>query len=81
MDYYYVYVLKSMRTGRRYIGYTCNIERRLKEHNQGLSRHTKTQRPWVLIFKEECPNRLKAKQRERFLKTGHGRAFLNRIFS
>jgi putative endonuclease len=34
--FYYVYVLRSLKDGSLHVGYTINIEKRLKEHNQGL---------------------------------------------
>ena len=33
---YFVYVIKSIKDGEFYTGFTDNLERRLLEHNQGL---------------------------------------------
>jgi putative endonuclease len=46
---YYVYVLKSLRDGSFYIGYTFDLKRRFKEHNEGESMFTKNKRPYELI--------------------------------
>lgn len=36
MSYYYVYVLKSEKDGNNYVGYSKDLRKRLKEHEQGL---------------------------------------------
>lgn len=38
---YYIYVLKSFVDGKLYIGYTDNLKRRFKEHNDGENISTK----------------------------------------
>ena len=73
---YTVYVLKSLINGRFYIGQTNNIERRLKEHNNGKSKYTKSTRPFVLIYSEDYPTRQIAVKREHELKSGKGREWL-----
>ena len=78
---YYIYILKSSTTGKRYTGSTQNLEARLKAHNDGLSPYTKGRGPWDLIYSEEFPTRSEAMKREKFLKTGKGRDFLNEILS
>jgi putative endonuclease len=72
---FYVYVLKSNK-GKLYIGHTNNIERRLIEHNSGLSPYTKGRGPWELVYKETFNSRGEAMKREKFLKSGKGRGFL-----
>lgn len=77
---YYVYVLKSLRNGKRYVGYTSKLpEDRLNEHNAGTNKHTKINGPFEVVYKEEFSNKSLAIRRERFLKSGHGREFLNSI--
>ncbi|KKW02929.1 MAG: hypothetical protein UY37_C0009G0003 [Candidatus Beckwithbacteria bacterium GW2011_GWC2_49_11] len=38
---YYVYVIKSYKNERHYIGHTNNLKRRIHEHNSGQSKYTK----------------------------------------
>jgi putative endonuclease len=71
-----VYVLESQKDGNRYIGYTSNLKRRLKEHSDGSSFATKYRRPFKLIYFEGCLDEQDAKRRERYLKTTQGRRFL-----
>jgi putative endonuclease len=75
----FVYVLRSSATGRLYTGATTDLDRRLSQHNAGLSRSTKNRGPWVLVHKEELTSLADALRRERFLKTGRGRDELQRI--
>ncbi|HEY4482811.1 MAG TPA: GIY-YIG nuclease family protein [Candidatus Paceibacterota bacterium] len=75
---YYVYVLKGVRNGKRYIGYSGKLpEARLKEHNNGSNRYTKMNGPFELIHKEEYADKTIAIKRENFLKSGQGRKFLD----
>ena len=75
-----VYVLKSLKNGRRYIGLTGQgLEERLKQHQSGSTQWTRQNGPFQLIYTEQFLDKRSAQNRERFLKSGHGREFLNRI--
>jgi putative endonuclease len=65
---HYVYTLRSEKTGRLYVGATRDVTRRLKEHNAGRSRSTKSGRPWVLAYAESYPDLSAARKREWELK-------------
>jgi putative endonuclease len=72
-----IYVIKS-REGYKYTGMTEDLEKRLDEHNRKiLSFWTKRGSDWKLFYKEEFDSATEAIKREKWLKTGHGRAFLN----
>ena len=75
---YYVYVLKSKDTDRLYIGSTAHYEERLQSHNAGRVRSTKRHRPWERVLLEIYPDRNRAEQRERYLKSGWGRTWLEK---
>jgi len=64
----YVYVLQSVRTGKLYLGWTTDLQRRLEQHQTGQSRYTRSRGPWELVAYEHCASREAAKQRERLLK-------------
>jgi putative endonuclease len=49
---YYVYVLKSKKDGKLYIGLTNDLKKRLREHNKGLTLSTRYRRPLSLIYYE-----------------------------
>lgn len=74
--FFYVYVLESLKDGNRYVGYTTNLKKRLKEHETDQSFSTKSRLPFKLIYFEGCLDELDAKRREHYLKTTQGRRFL-----
>ncbi|MEW5894883.1 MAG: GIY-YIG nuclease family protein [Candidatus Omnitrophota bacterium] len=74
----WVYVLKSLKNGKRYVGFTKLLpERRLKQHNNGSNKWTRENGPFRLIYSESYESPRAARQRERFLKSGVGRKFLD----
>ena len=75
----YVYVLRSEKTGRRYIGSCEDIDDRLQRHNAGESKATSHGIPWILIHVEKFVTRSAAMSRERYYKTGRGRDKLDRL--
>jgi len=74
-----VYVLKSRKDGKRYIGFTSDLERRLSEHNSGMVKSTRNRKPFDLIYTETFTKKSEAMKREKFFKSGKGREFLNSI--
>ncbi|KKU11041.1 MAG: hypothetical protein UX65_C0002G0033 [Parcubacteria group bacterium GW2011_GWB1_46_8] len=77
--FYYVYVLQSEYAKELYIGYTADLPKRVKEHNQGVSISTKRYMPWKLIHYESFLNEADAMRRERYLKTNQGCRLLQRM--
>jgi len=78
---YTVYVLRSVKDGKHYTGYTSDLERRLKEHNAGRTESTKRRRPFEVIYVERYQTKVEAAQREKILKTGSGRKELQKLIS
>lgn len=75
----HVYILEC-NNGSYYIGSTKNLERRLKEHNDGKVYYTKTRRPLTLKYTEEFDTYKLAFKREKQLKSWKKRAALERLF-
>lgn len=71
---FHVYVLRSVKINKLYIGYTDNLRRRLLEHNSGFSRYTKPFIPWELIYYESYKSLDDTKRRESKLKQ-YGQAY------
>ena len=69
---YYVYILKSLKDNRYYIGSTSNVEKRLAFHNSGRQRSTKSRIPFVLVYTEEYNDRSQAEKREKQIKSFKG---------
>lgn len=65
---FYVYVIKSKKTDKLYIGYSDNLRLRLETHNKGLVQSTKIYRPWELVYYESYKSRQDALEREKHLK-------------
>jgi putative endonuclease len=65
---FYVYIIRSLNDSSYYKGFTENYERRLAEHNQGLSKYTAGKMPWVLVHVEEHPDKSTALRREKNIK-------------
>jgi len=78
---FFTYVLKSLKDGKLYIGFSENVEERTRAHNDGLVKATRTRRPLKLIYYEACEEKSDALNREKQLKTGFGRAYLKRRLS
>ncbi|MFH1386052.1 MAG: GIY-YIG nuclease family protein [bacterium] len=76
---YTVYVLKSELIGRLYIGFTRDIKDRLMRHNSGKVKSIKAYKPYLIVYQEKVDNSLKAREREKYLKSGKGRAFIKSI--
>lgn len=77
--FYYVYILQSQKDRSLYVGYTSDLKKRLEKHNNGNSLATKPFRPYELIFYEAFLNRIDAKNREEYLKSGYGRRTIKSI--
>jgi putative endonuclease len=71
-----VYVLKG-EMGRRYVGITNNLARRLKEHNNKATKAGHLLGSFDLLHTEKYPDYKSARERELFLKSGRGRKWLD----
>ena len=82
---FFVYVLKSLKTGRFYVGQTNDLADRLRRHNEGRVKSTKAYAPWSMVYFEKyerraeameraCAPSASARRRERELKSFKGTA-------
>jgi putative endonuclease len=76
---YYTYAIESTKQNYIYVGITNNTERRIDEHNKGYNKTTKPYTPFKTILIEKYENRLQARTREKFLKSGCGKEYLKQI--
>ncbi len=74
-----VYILKSLKDSKRYIGFTSNLTRRIDEHNSGLVKSTRYRKPLKLIYTEEYSDKEEAMKREAFFKSGKDRKYLKEM--
>ena len=76
--FYYVYVLCSKKNGKWYTGFTADLRKRFKEHNDNKNTYTKGQGPFELIYYEAYKHKTDARSREKQLKSGQGKSYLKR---
>jgi putative endonuclease len=75
-----VYVLKGS-TGRRYIGITNDLSRRLREHRAKKTKGGQILEEFRVLYREQFPDHNMAREREKFLKSGQGRKWLDELES
>ena len=75
-----VYVLKG-ETGKRYVGITNDLPRRLSEHRSRHSKGSQVIGRFSLIHTEVFGDHKEARGREKFLKSGQARKWLDSLES
>jgi predicted GIY-YIG superfamily endonuclease len=78
MPRWFVYILKSSAQSFIYVGSTPDLVRRLGEHNLGLVQSTKAYRPLEIVAYIAVSSERKARELEKYLKTGSGKAVLKK---
>jgi putative endonuclease len=74
-----VYAIKSLERNYIYVGMTNDLNRRIQEHNNGENKSTKSYRPFILIYSESFPDRVSAREKEKYLKSGVGKEYLRSL--
>lgn len=69
---FHVYVLKSEKTGKHYIGSTEDLTERIIFHNHNRVKSTKNKGPWQLAYSESYKSRSEAQKRELQIKSYKG---------
>ena len=72
-----VYILYSRSLKKHYVGQTSNLEDRIRRHNSGRNRWTKSGIPWELIWIFECEMRSEAMKLEKRIKKRGAKRFLD----
>jgi putative endonuclease len=73
-----LYVLKG-ETGKRYIGITKDLHRRIKEHCSQHSKGGQLLGDFSVIYTEMFDDYAMARAKEKFLKSGQGRKWLDKL--
>ena len=68
----YAYILKSLKDGGYYVGISKNVVERLRKHNSGSVRSTKSRRPFEVVLSEQYDSYTSARAREKELKAYKG---------
>jgi putative endonuclease len=72
-----LYIIRGVLSGKKYIGITNDLKRRLREHRNGSSKGGQLIGDFELIHTEEFDDYSSARRREIFLKSGQGRKWIN----
>jgi len=82
---HYVYILKSRKNGRHYIGETKDLGERIKRDNSGRSKSTKGGIPWEIEIAVKVENKKEASKLERKIKRmkdpGKAKEYLEKWFT
>ncbi|HBB76144.1 MAG TPA: endonuclease [Candidatus Levybacteria bacterium] len=80
---YCVYILRSIKDGKFYTGFTDNINRRLAQHDKGniSTKSTLNRGPFEMIHVEVVNSRLEARTLEKYFKSGSGREVRDEIYA
>jgi len=76
-----VYITQSLSDHSFYIGYTCNLHKRIIQHNNAKTGYSSKKVPWKLVYSESYEIKSLAINRERFLKNQKSRDFIKRLIS
>ena len=85
---YYVYILINInnKSNPTYVGYTSDIQKRLKQHNTSKGAKFTRGRKWKIIYKKRYKNKITAMQNEYKIKNNFKKRaiikskFLSKIF-
>jgi len=73
---YFVYILYSIKCDRYYIGYSADVELRLKRHNNGLVAATRNCTPYKICSTKIFPSETLARQEEYRIKKQKSRKYI-----
>ena len=76
MTPFFVYIIYSRSIDRYYVGYTIDLEKRLVEHNSGISSFTSKASDWTLKYSESYPDRESVMIREKEIKNKKSRKYI-----
>lgn len=72
---YYIYILQSLKDQSHYKGYTTDLKKQFKKHNEGGQKYSSQKKPFSLVWYCAFREKSKATTFERYLKHGSGFAF------
>ena len=73
---FYAYVLKSINHDYYYKGHCQDLEKRLAQHNSGMTASIKPYIPFEVVYYETFLTEAQAINREKYFKSSAGRRYL-----
>ena len=78
---FYLYILKSNKNGKYYVGSTHDLENRLKQHNYGKIKSTKSLVPLKIVYTERYSTNTDARKRELYIKRRKSRKYIDSLIN
>ena len=78
---YYTYILHSQELSRYYIGYTDDIELRLKKHLRNHDGFTGKAKDWKIVYTESHETKQEARSRELKIKGWKSKRMIEKLLS
>jgi len=79
MEMYFAYVIKSKVHNYFYKGHCKDLQKRLSQHNSGMTVSIRPYMPFEIVYFEEFETEKESIEREKFFKTSRGREFIRKI--
>ena len=76
---WWVYAMISTKSHIIYVGMSEQVEQRVKVHNNGKVKSTKGHTPWECFFQEYIGDRVRAREVEKYYKSGVGKRKLKKM--
>jgi putative endonuclease len=80
-EVYFAYVIKSKNRDYFYKGHCRDLQKRLLQHNSGMTASIRPFIPFEIVYFEEFESLQEAIKREKYFKSSRGREFLKKILS
>ena len=78
---FFIYILYSLSLDKYYIGFTSDLQSRLKKHNNNHKGFTGKSSDWILKYSEVFDSKSKALKREKLIKNWKSRKMIERLIS
>jgi putative endonuclease len=78
---YTLYIIYSEKLNKYYIGYSSDVDERLRKHNNASKGFTNAGRPWILVYTENYDSKQDAAAREKQLKNWKNRSRLEALIN
>ncbi|MEO5946761.1 MAG: GIY-YIG nuclease family protein, partial [Chitinophagaceae bacterium] len=76
---YFAYVLKSIKHDYYYKGHCKDLEKRIQQHNSGMTESIRPYIPFKLAYFEKFEIESDAVAREKYFKSSAGRRYLKKV--
>jgi len=78
---YYTYILYSTKIDKYYIGYSADLEERLRKHNTNNKSFTGKTNDWKIVYSEVFGSKAEAMDREKQIKNWKSRKRIESLIS